>query len=105
MQLKCKGSPKIIASKITRYLLYNLTAIYTIDYLIYKKDELKNELTYIWGKTTNLKKFNVIWYKLSNKEIKFAAKLSSSQCNIVINSLTNLIGPTLYIKLDSSKKE
>ena len=105
VQLKCKRSPKMIASKITRRLLYNLTAIYTVNYLIYKKDELKNKLTYIQGKTTNLKKFNVIQYKPSDKEINFAAKLSSSQCNMAIDSLTNLIGPTLYIKLDSSRKE
>lgn len=59
MQLEYKGRPKIIASDITSRLLYNLTAIYIIDHLIYKKDELKNELiTQVWGKTTNLK--NVI---------------------------------------------
>ena len=44
VQLECKGRPKIIASDITSRLLYNLTAIYIIDYLIYKKDELKNKL-------------------------------------------------------------
>ena len=44
VQLKCKGSPKIIAAKITRRLLYNLTAIYTVDHLMYKKDELENKL-------------------------------------------------------------
>ena len=72
---------------------------------MHKKDELKNELIYIWGKTTDLKKFNVTWHKPNDKEINFAAKLSSSQCNMVINSLTNLIRPTLFIKRDSFRKE
>ena len=45
---------------------------------MYKKDELKNKLIMqVWGKTANLKKFNVIWYKLSDKEISFIAKLFS----------------------------
>ena len=98
MQLKCKGSPKIIASKITRHLLHNSTAIYTVDYLMYEKDKLKNKLTQIWGKTAGLKKFNITWHKPSDKEINFAAKLSSLQCNMAIDFLANLIGPTLFIK-------
>ena len=44
MQLECKGRPKMIASNITSRFLYNLTAIYIINYLIYKKDELGNKL-------------------------------------------------------------
>lgn len=95
----------MIAFKITRYLLYNLTAIYTIDHLIHKKDGIKSELKHVQGKTTGLKKFNIIQHKPNNKEINFTAKLSSSQCNIAINSLTNLIRPTLSIKRDGSRKE
>ena len=37
----------MIAFKITRYLLYNLTAIYTIDHLIHKKDGIKSELKHV----------------------------------------------------------
>ena len=44
VQLEYKGRPKIIASDITSRLLYNLTAIYIINYLIYKKDKLGNKL-------------------------------------------------------------
>lgn len=44
IQLKYKGSPKIVTSGITKRLLYTLTAIYIIDYSIYKKGELENKL-------------------------------------------------------------
>ena len=47
IQLKCKRSPRIIASKITNRLLHNLTAIYTVDHLMHKKDKLENKLAYI----------------------------------------------------------
>ena len=104
VQLEYKGRPKIIASDITSRLLYNLIAIYIINYLIYKKDKLKNKfIMQVQGKTADLK--NVIWYKLSNKEINFAAKLFSSQCNIAINSLANLIRFRPFIKRDSIRKE
>jgi len=35
----------MIASNITSRLLYNLIAIYAIDYLMYKKDKFVNKLT------------------------------------------------------------
>ncbi|XTI83178.1 hypothetical protein V2W45_1326593 [Cenococcum geophilum] len=63
---------------IINRLLYNLTAIYIINHLIYKKDELKNELTIqAWGKTADLK-----------------------HCNIAIDSLANLTRFTPLIKQD-----
>jgi len=34
----------MVASDIAERLLYTLTAIYIIDYLMYKKDEFGNEL-------------------------------------------------------------
>jgi len=34
----------MVASNITERLLYTLTAIYIINYLIYKKDEFRNKL-------------------------------------------------------------
>jgi len=37
----------MIASEITSRLLYNLTAIYTVDHLMHKKDKLENKLAYI----------------------------------------------------------
>ena len=106
IQLEYKGRPKIITSHITSHLLYNLTAIYIIDHLIYKKDEFRNKLIMqVQGKTANLKKINVIQHKPSNKEINFAAELFSSQCNIGIDSLTNLIRLTLSIKRGGTRKE
>ena len=89
----------MIASNITSRLLYNLIAIYAIDYLMYKKDKFVNKLTMqVQGKTVDLKKFNVIQYKPSDKEINLIAELFSSQCDIAINSLVDLIRPTLSIK-------
>ena len=73
---------------------------------MYKKDELENELTMqVQGKTADLKKFNVTWYKLSDEEISFIAKLFSLQCNKAINSLANLIRSTLFIKQDGTQKK
>ena len=106
VQQKCKGNPRTIASDITKRLLHNLTAIYIIDHSMHEKDELENELTMqAWGKTADLDKFNVTWHKPSDEEISFAAKLFSSQCNMAIDSWTNLIGPTPSIKQDGIGKE
>ena len=43
IQLKCKGSFKMVASDIAECLLYTLIAIYIIDHLMHKKDEFRNE--------------------------------------------------------------
>ena len=70
---------------------------------MHEKDKLENKLIIqVQGKTADLKKFNVIQYKLSDKEINFIAKLFSSQCNTAIDFQTNLIAIS---KQNSTGKE
>jgi len=89
----------MVAFNITKHLLHTLTAIYIINYSMHEKDKLENELTMqVWGKTTDLKKFNVTWHKPNDKEINFIIELSSLQCNMAIDFLANLIGPMSFIK-------